>query len=99
MLNNCPEPVRNGRYTWRHDSILSTICHYLKAVENIGFNLFAVLASFKKPEILFNGSRLDIVLKNGNKLTVIELSCCYETNFVKTRNCKEERYGNLQDYT
>ena len=28
ILNNCPEAVRNGRYTWRHDTILFTICHY-----------------------------------------------------------------------
>ena len=29
--------------------------------------------------------------------TVIELSCCYETNFGKTRNHKIERYSKLQD--
>ena len=88
MLNKCPEAVRNGRYTWRHDSILFTICHYLNVLENIGFKLFADLAGFKNPEILFNGPRPDIVVKNGNKLTVIELSHCYKTNFVKTRNYK-----------
>ena len=41
---------------------------------------------------------LDLILgKNVNKLTVIELSCCYETNFVKTHNYKTERYSKLQD--
>ena len=49
MLSNCPEAVRNGRYTWCHDSILFTICHYLTALENIGFELFADLSSFKNP--------------------------------------------------
>ena len=63
MLNNCPEAVRNGRYTWRHDSILFTICHYLTALENIGFKLFADLTSFKNPEILFNGPRPCIAVK------------------------------------
>ena len=52
---------------------------------------------FKNLEILFNGPRPDIVVKNGNKLTVIELSCCYETNFVTTRNYKIEHYNKLQD--
>ena len=47
ILNICPEAVRNGRYTWRHDSILFAICHYLTALENIGFELFADLAGFK----------------------------------------------------
>ena len=72
LLNNCLEAVRNGRYTWRHDSILFTICHYLTPLENIGFELFTDLAGFKNPEILFNGPRPDIVVKNGNKLTVTE---------------------------
>ena len=40
-------------------------------------------------------ARPDIVVKNGNKRTVIELSCCYETNFMKTRNYKIERYSKL----
>ena len=37
------------------------------------------------------------MVKSGNKLTVIELSCCYKTNFVKTGNYKIERYNKLQD--
>ena len=97
ILNDCPEAVHNGRYAWRHDSILFTICHYLTMLENIGFELFVDLAGFKNPGILFKGPRPDIVVKNSNKLTVIELSCCYEMNIVKTCNYKIERYSNLQD--
>ena len=97
ILNNCSETLRNDRYTWHHDSILFTICHYLTPLENIEFELFAVLAGFKNPEILFNGPRSEIVVKNVNKLTVIELSCCHKTNFVKTRNYKRKRYSKFQD--
>ena len=43
-------------------------------MENIGFHLFADLAGFKNPEILFNGPRPDIVVKNDDKLTVTALS-------------------------
>ena len=46
MLSNCPETVRSSRYTWRHDSVLLAICHYLTALENIGFELYADLAGF-----------------------------------------------------
>ena len=63
------------------------------ALENIRFKLFADLGGFKNPEILFNGPWPDIMMKNDNKLTVIELSCCYETNFVKARNYEMERYS------
>ena len=41
-------------------------------MENIGFQLFADLAGLKNPEILFNGPRPDIVVKSGNKITVME---------------------------
>ena len=80
---------------------VTTLCcsrrHYLTALESTGFKLFDNLVGFKNPEILFNGTLPDTVEKNSNKLTVIELSCCYETNFVKTRNSKVERYSKLQD--
>ena len=86
MLNNCTEAVRNGRYIWRQDSILFTICHYLTTQENIGLELFANVAGFKNLEISFNGLWSGIVVRNGYKLTVMELSCYYKTNFLKTRN-------------
>ena len=46
---------------------------------------------------MFNGTLPNLVVKNGNKLTVIELSCCCELNFVKTRNYKVELHSKLQD--
>ena len=46
---------------------------------------------------MFNGPRPNIVVKNGNKLTVIELSYRYVTDFVKTRNYKIKRHSKLQD--
>ena len=57
----------------------------LTMLENIGIKLFADLTSFKNPEIFLNGRLPDIVVKNSKKHSLIELSCCYETNFVKTR--------------
>ena len=30
VLNNCVTAVNDGRYTWRHDSILYTIMYYVK---------------------------------------------------------------------
>ena len=93
VLNNCNEAVRNGRYTWHHDSIL--FCHYLTTLKSIGLELFTGLVGFKNPDILFDGPRHDVLVKNGNKNTVIELPCCYETNFVKTRNHKIDSYSKL----
>ena len=54
MLNNCPAVVRSGRYTWRHNSSLYTMCHYLSEFENVVFKLYADLFGFKSPIELFN---------------------------------------------
>ena len=97
MFNNCSFSLNGGRYTWRHDSILFTICHYLKLLENMGFELFADLDGFRNPAEFFNGPRPDILLKIGNELTAIELSCCYENNFTKAHEYKIKRYENLKD--
>ena len=58
----------------------------LTRLGNIGFELFADLTSFKNLQILLNGPPPDIVGKNSKKHSVIELSRCSETNYVKTRN-------------
>ena len=97
MLNNCSVALQSGRYTWRHNSIMYTICHFLKALENLGFELFADLDGFKNPAELFNSSRPDIAMKIGNELYVIELTSCYETNFTKSRDYKIKRYSKLTD--
>lgn len=97
MFNNCSFALNSGRYTWRHDSILFTICHYLKSLENLGFELFADLDGFRSPAEFFDGPRPDILLKIGNELNAIELSCCYESNFTKAYEYKVRRYQNLKN--
>ena len=98
ILNNCPAAVRSGRYSWLHNSILYT-CHYLSEFENAGFKLYADLIGFKSPMQLFNRLIPDIVLAQNDKLIVIELTCCFETNFAKSRQYRINRYENIKkDY-
>ena len=40
ILCNCPVSVTEGRYTWRHDSILYTLLQYLCQLKNYGFNIY-----------------------------------------------------------
>ena len=61
-LNNCPAVVRLGRYTWRHNSILYTMCHYLLEFGNAAFKLCADLIGFKSPTELFNRLTLDMMI-------------------------------------
>ena len=36
-----------------------------------------------------------IAVKKGNDLTTIELTCCFETNLVKSNKFKKEKYDRL----
>ena len=97
MLNNFPTAVQSGRYTWRHDSILFTICHYLSMLERRGYTIFADILGYKNPSELFRNLRPDIVLLKRDSLVSIELTCCFETNLINSRNYKIDRYCNLEE--
>ena len=64
--------------------------------ENAGFKLYPDLIGFKSPIELFNTLIPDIVLVRNNKLIVIELACCFETNFSNSRKYKINRYENIK---
>ena len=52
--------------------------HYLLQFDNVGCKLHADLNGFKSPTKLFNRLIPDIVLVRNNKLTIIELTCCFK---------------------
>ena len=97
MLNNCPTAVQSGRYTWRHDSFLFTICHYHSMLERCGYTIYADILGNKNPSELFRNLRPDIVLLKQDSLVSIELTCCFETNLINSRYYKIERYCNLEE--
>ena len=70
------------------------MCHYLPEFENARFKLFADLIGLKSSTELFNRLIPDIALAKKDKLIVIELTCCFETNFAKSRKYKINRYEN-----
>ena len=49
VLNNCSVSLDQGRYTWRHNSVLSTIIDIVNPVLNEGFSLFSDLPGFQAP--------------------------------------------------
>ena len=96
MPNNCAAVVRSGRYTWCYNSILYTMCHYLSEFENIGFKIYADLTGFRNPTELFNRLIADTVLTKNDNLIVIDLTCCFKTNFAKSRKYKISRYESIK---
>ena len=50
-------------------------------------------------KILHDAVRPDLVLKRNHHIVVIELTCCFETNLVHSRNFKIEKYKNIKRYS
>ena len=96
VLNNCTVAVRDGRYNWRHDSILSTLVNYMSYLSQHGFKMYADLNGFRSPSELFKSYRPDIVLRKNDKLFIFELTVCFETNTLKSRNYKINRYKDIE---
>ena len=98
VLNNCEATVKEGRLTWRHDSVLYTISHHLQILSNKGYAILADIPEYLNPANLFTGLCPDIALCFGNLIIAVELTICFETNFKKSRKYKEDRYKNLKDH-
>ena len=89
--------VAEGRYTWRHDSILYTLLQYLCQLKNYGFNIYGDLEGYCKTSELFHSFRPDIVLVKDDTIYILELTCCFETNTEKSRNFKMNKYIDIKN--
>ncbi|XP_072042835.1 uncharacterized protein [Amphiura filiformis] len=89
VLNNCKVMLQQGRYTWRHNSVLRIILDTLREVSDSSWTFYCDLAGACKvagttipPDILATQQRPDLVLVNrpSKKIIVIELTIPFEQN-------------------
>ena len=66
-------------------------------LERCGYTIYADILGYKNPSELFRNLRPDIVLLKRHSLVSIELTCCFETNLINSRNYKIYRYCNLEE--
>ena len=99
MLANCSVAATEGRYTWRHDSILFTILQFLSQLSLYGFVLYGDLDGYRRTSEIFQTFRPYIALIKNDVLYVIELTRCFETNAEKSREKKQAKYRTLQQDT
>ena len=101
ILNNCKPALDQGRYTYRHDSIVNYIA---KSLDKTKATFYADIEGFKTetngtipPSITITAERPDIVIiDNKNKnLKVFELTVPFETNINERHNQKQEKYQHL----
>ena len=104
VLSNCNVALGQGRYTWRHDSILSSIIDCIAGDLNNGFTLYSDLQGHHAPhggvippDILVTNLRPDLFLVNESDrvILLLELTCPFYTNIERSHNYKEEKYAPL----
>ena len=94
LLHNvagCQTYLTQGRFTWRHDSILHFIARTFQSLPNS--TLYADILGFVSPSVITGP---DLFLHFQNKcLYIIDLTVGLESNLAKTANRKKLKYLEL----
>ena len=86
--------VSLGRYTWRHDSVLSYIATFLKRFAR---ELYVDVTNFSSPSII-TGEEMQpdlLIIPDRSKMFVVELTIGFESNNAKNEVHKRNKYENL----
>ena len=104
VLSSCKSSLEQGRFTWRHDSILRTIYDFVSGRLGDGFEIFADLQGHGSgnggtvpPDILVTAQRPDIVVLNraSRQILIFELTCPWDTNVAIRHEQKSRKYSPL----
>ena len=104
ILSNCPVSLDQGRYTWRHNSVLASLIRIMRPCLNQGMEIFSDLPGYLAPgggsippDVLVTNQRPDIFIVNysSREAIVLELTCPWDGNVDRSHTYKEERYAPL----
>ena len=104
VLSNCSVSLNQGRYTWRHNSVLNSIISIIRPALGPTFRLFSDMPGFEAPHggtipphILATNLEPDffIVSESLQKALVIELTCPGDSYLQRSHAYKQEKYAPL----
>ena len=104
VLSNCSVSLDQGRYTWRHDSVLLSIVSAVRDNLKDGFAFYSDLPGFQAshggvipPDILVTNLKPDlfIVHEASRSIVIVELTCPWDTNVERSHEYKQEKYSPL----
>ena len=104
ILSNCSTALSQGRFTWRHNSVLGSIINLIRPHLKNGFILHADLPGHQAPHggtipphILVSALKPDIFLYNelSQEVVVFELTCPWDTNIDRSHTFKSQKYAPL----
>ena len=95
VVSSCSSYLQDGRYTWRHSSVLLDIARTFSSLANS--SLFADLPNFPSPSFITGDSlRPDLVLVlNNASIYVLELTVGFESNIKINSDRKVTKYRPL----
>ena len=95
VVAGCKVYLEQGRYTWRHNSVLNFLATSLKVVE--GSSMYADIPGFPSPSITTGHDlRPDLLLHTkDNCLYILELTIGFETNLNNNAERKHLKYSQL----
>ena len=95
IVAGCKTYLNEGRFTWRHDSVLNLIASTLKSLNYS--NLYVDLPGYLSPSIITGDTlRPDLVLTIENKcIYILELTIGFESNLQTNATRKREKYQDL----
>ena len=100
VLNGCPVGLDQGRYTYRHNSVMN----YIVKSEDSKLKVYSVLPGHIAPvggsipsEIFVTAEKTDIVILNNHKkeIHMFELTCPSEHNIEKRHLEKRNKYAHF----
>ena len=104
ILSNCPSALTQGRYTWRHNSVLTSIIKLVQPYLKEGMTLYSDMPGYQAPHggtipphILVTALKPDIVVVNEQteEVIVFELTCPWDSNIARSHTYKSEKYSPL----
>ena len=108
ILNCCPVSLNQGRYTWRHDSILLCLTNILKSNVTPDTQIYADIPGHRASDtpsatiplnILCTSARPDIVIIHKDTITLLELTVPINTteglNNARERKHAKDNYIHL----
>ena len=98
VLNNCTFAATQGRYTWRHNSVLSILASHFQTHLHPGYELLVELPGYEGPDTLFSSILPDISIVHNSSVSVLELTCCYERNLAASKKFKLQKYQSASEH-
>ena len=104
ILSNCATALTQGRFTWRHNSVLRSIIEFVQPHLKEGLILYSDLAGFQAPHggtipphVLATALKPDIFVfsETSREVFIFELTCPWDSNIARSHSYKSEKYSPL----